>query len=128
MILFDTRLLIWAVQNSPRVCEGLRSALNCEPGQAVFSIVTPWEIALKNTGPAPRLELDGLLLRELLKANGFIEMPILAEHALAVQHLPPIHKDPFDRMLIAQAMVEGMTLLTADKTIARYPGPIELTL
>jgi PIN domain nuclease of toxin-antitoxin system len=56
--------------------------------------------------------------------NGYEELPVLGQHAASVDMLPPIHKDPFDRLLIAQAMVEGITLLTADSTIARYPGPI----
>lgn len=55
---------------------------------------------------------------------GYEELPVSGEHAVAVDSLPLIHKDPFDRLLIAQAMIEGITLLTADSTIARYPGPI----
>jgi PIN domain nuclease of toxin-antitoxin system len=56
--------------------------------------------------------------------NGYEELPVLGQHAVEVDILPPIHKDPFDRILIAQAMIEGITLLTADPVIARYPGPI----
>jgi PIN domain nuclease of toxin-antitoxin system len=64
------------------------------------------------------------LLRRGLLDNGYAELAITGEHALAVESLPPIHKDPFDRLLVAQATAEGMTLLTADASVALYPGPI----
>jgi PIN domain nuclease of toxin-antitoxin system len=57
---------------------------------------------------------------------GYFELPVLGDHAVAIAGLPPIHKDPFDRLLIAQASVEGILFLTADRIIARYPGPIQL--
>jgi PIN domain nuclease of toxin-antitoxin system len=64
------------------------------------------------------------VLRRNLLENGYLELPLTSDHALAVQGLPPIHKDPIDRLLIAQATVEGILLLTTDRQIARYPGPI----
>ena len=66
-----------------------------------------------------------MLYRELL-ANGYAELPVTGAHAIIVDRLPSIHKDPFDRILIAQAQVEGMTLLTADEVVGRYPGPIRV--
>lgn len=68
--------------------------------------------------------MDPRLLRRGLLDNGYEELPVISEHAVAVVGLPPIHKDPFDRLLVAQAMVEGITLLTADPQVATYPGPI----
>ena len=73
-----------------------------------------------------RFLVDPEVLRTTLVEVGCFELPITSAHAAAVAHLPPIHKDPFDRILIAQAQVEGITLLTADRTVARYPGPIRL--
>ena len=71
-------------------------------------------------------QVDPRLLRRGLLDNGYTELAITSEHAITVDLLPPIHKDPFDRVLIAQAMVEGITLLTADPIVARYPGPVRL--
>jgi PIN domain nuclease of toxin-antitoxin system len=63
-------------------------------------------------------------LRRGLIDNGYLELPVTGRHAVALAGLPPLHRDPFDRMLVAQALVEGITLLTSDATVARYPGPI----
>ena len=68
---------------------------------------------------------DTRLLRRGLLDNGYTEPPVTSAHAVALDLLPPLHKDPFDRMLIAQALVEGIMLLTADPNLARYPGPIQ---
>ena len=64
------------------------------------------------------------MLRRGLLDNGYVELPITSEHAVNVGTLPPFHKDPFDRLLLAQALVEGITLLTADAQLARYRGPV----
>ena len=72
------------------------------------------------------MTLDPRLLRRGLLDNGYCELPITSVHAVEVDALPPLHKDPFDRIIIAQSIVEGMMLLTADKIVARYPGPIQL--
>jgi PIN domain nuclease of toxin-antitoxin system len=63
-------------------------------------------------------------LRRGLLDNGFIELPVTSEHAVSIDALPDLHKDPFDRILLAQALSEGITLLTADAQLARYPGPV----
>jgi hypothetical protein len=68
--------------------------------------------------------VDARVLRRALIDNGYLELAVTSEHAVAISQLPPIHKDPFDRMLIAQSIEEGITLLTADKTVCQYPGPI----
>jgi PIN domain nuclease of toxin-antitoxin system len=70
-------------------------------------------------------KVDPRLLRRGLLDNDYRELPILSEHAIAIDALPPIHKDPFDRMLIAQATVEGITLLTADVQLSKYPDPVQ---
>ncbi len=83
-----------------------------------------WEVAVKSALGRKDFQFDPRALRRNLLDNGYIELPLTSDHALAVQGLPPIHKDPIDRLLIAQATVEGILLLTADRQIARYPGPI----
>jgi PIN domain nuclease of toxin-antitoxin system len=83
-----------------------------------------WEVAIKSGLGRPDFQVDSRLLRRGLLDNGYTELPILSEHAVAVMDLPPIHKDPFDRMLVAQATISGIDLLTVDEIVARYPGPI----
>lgn len=85
-----------------------------------------WEIGIKRTLARSSLQVDPRVLRRRLLENQYRELPMLGEHAVAVELLPLIHKDPFDRMLIAQAAVEGITLLTNDSTVAKYAGRIVL--
>jgi PIN domain nuclease of toxin-antitoxin system len=90
----------------------------------MFSAASLWEVAIKRGLGRSDFRVDPRLLRRGLLDNGYSELPITSEHAVAVDGLPPIHKDPFDRMLVAQAMVEGVALLTADPLVAQYPGPV----
>ncbi len=92
----------------------------------LFSVASLWEIVIKRGLHRPDFQVDARLLRRGLLDNGYLELPILSEHVVAVDSLPPIHKDPFDRLLVAQATVEGITLLTDDPTVAQYPGPVQL--
>ena len=101
-----------------------RSLVRDPLNQPIFSVVSVWEVAIKSGRGHADFDVSPLLLREALLENGYEELPVMGNHAVAVAGLPPIHKDPFDRLLIAQAMVEGITLLTVDSTIAQYPGPI----
>lgn len=84
-----------------------------------------WEIVIKCGLGRKDFQVDPRLLRRGLLDNGYNELPILSEHAVAIGTLPPIHKDPFDRLLVAQAIVEGITLLTSDAYVAEYPGPVK---
>ncbi|CAO4171122.1 PIN domain-containing protein [Methylorubrum aminovorans] len=90
----------------------------------VFSIASVWEIAIKRSLGRSDFKIDSRILYRGLVENGYEELPVLGKHAVAVEGLPLIHKDPFDRLLVAQATVEGITLLTSDVLVARYPGPI----
>lgn len=94
--------------------------------ELLFSAASIWEIAIKNGLGRDDFKVDARLLRRGLLDNDYTELPITSAHAVFVESLPLIHKDPFDRILVAQATAEGITLLTADSTVARYPGPIEL--
>jgi PIN domain nuclease of toxin-antitoxin system len=92
--------------------------------QLAFSAASFWEIAIKRALGRSDFRVDPRLLRRGLLDNGYSELLIGSDHALTMDGLPPLHKDPFDRILIAQAMVEGITLLTTDPLIAQYAGPI----
>jgi PIN domain nuclease of toxin-antitoxin system len=85
-----------------------------------------WEVAIKRGLGRSDFQADPRLLRRGLLDNGYIELPILSDHVVAIESLPPIHKDPFDRLLVAQATVEGITFLTADSIVATYPGPVRM--
>lgn len=91
-----------------------------------FSAASLWEITIKHGLKRPDFQVDARLLRRGLIDNGYGELPVLSEHAVAIDSLPLIHKDPFDRMLIAQAIVEGITLLTEDAVLGQYPGPVQV--
>jgi PIN domain nuclease of toxin-antitoxin system len=103
------------------------SALIQSPdNEMVFSALSIWEIAIKTGLGRADFRTDAGILRRSLFDNGYAELAVAGAHAAALAGLPPIHKDPFDRMLIAQAIVEGFTLLTSDRRIAGYPGSIRL--
>ncbi len=125
-LLLDTHLLIWAADNIERVPADARTMMS-EPANALyFSVASLWEIAIKSGLNRPDFLVDARMLRRGLIDNGYRELPILSEHAVALDVLPPVHKDPFDRLLIAQAMVEGIILLTNDAVVAQYQGPVRL--
>ncbi len=92
----------------------------------MFSPISLWEIAIKRALERPDFRVDGRVLRRNLLDDDFTELPVTSDHALGVQNLPLLHKDPFDRLLIAQAVVEGVTLLTSDRLVAQYPGSVRL--
>jgi PIN domain nuclease of toxin-antitoxin system len=98
--------------------------LEHEENVLVFSVASLWEVAIKRSLGREDFRVDPRLLRRGLIDNGYEELPILGQHAVAVDGLPPIHKDPFDRLLIAQSLIEGITLLTMDPLVARYPAPV----
>jgi PIN domain nuclease of toxin-antitoxin system len=123
-LLLDTHLLVWAALEPDRLSAAARKVMKNAGNQLTFSAASFWEIAIKRGLGRSDFRVDPRLLRRGLLDNGYSELLIGSDHALAMDGLPPLHKDPFDRILIAQAMVEGITLLTADALIAQYPGPI----
>lgn len=123
-LLFDTHLLLWTVGNSPRLPKAAIKLIDDIENELFFSAMSLWEFAIKCQLNRDDLGVNPRLLRRSLLDNGYTELPVTSEHAIAIDALPPIHKDPFDRLLVAQATVEGITLLTADKVLSRYPGPI----
>ena len=122
--LLDSHLILWAFFAKRRLSTQAKNLLEDNRNQLVFSASSIWEIAIKRGLGRSDFQVDPRLLRRTMIDDDYEELPVLGEHAVAIDALPHLHKDPFDRILIAQAMVEGITLLTADPVIARYPGPI----
>ncbi len=120
----DTHLLLWAAGEPGKMPKAAREIITDPANELFFSAVSIWEIAIKRALGRANFQTDPRRMRLLLLANGYHELPLTSDHGLAVLGLPAIHQDPFDRILIAQAATEGITLLTADSDIAKYPGPI----
>jgi PIN domain nuclease of toxin-antitoxin system len=128
-LLLDTHVLVWSLgiltpEPNGSILAATVALMEEETTELYFSPVAVWEVALKNALGRVEFRLDPHVFRRTLLENGYIELAITSEHAAAVGMLPGIHRDPFDRIQIAQATLEGMTLLTNDATILRYPGPI----
>ena len=119
-LLLDTHLLLWAASSPERLSAKARNLLLDSGNQLLFSSASLWEVTIKNGLERADFNVDSRRLWRMLLVNGYRELSVTSEHAVAVNDLPPLHKDPFDRMLIAQARVEGLLLLTADKSVANY--------
>lgn len=125
-LLLDTHLLLWAAGRPDRLSTDARALIQAEENELFFSAASLWEIVIKRGLGREDFKVDARLLRRGLLDNGYSELPIGSEHVVVIEGLPPIHKDPFDRILLAQAQVEGITLVTADSMLAQYPGPVRL--
>jgi PIN domain nuclease of toxin-antitoxin system len=125
-LLLDTQLLLWAASAPDRLSASARERLESETNVPWFSSASIWEVTIKAALGRADFRVDPNLLYRGLLDNGYRELSITSRHAMGVHHLPPIHRDPFDRMLVSQAKAEGMLLLTVHATVARYPGPIQL--
>jgi PIN domain nuclease of toxin-antitoxin system len=123
--LLDTHLLLWAAGQPDRLPAGARRWLDDLLNEPIFSSASLWEVAIKSGFGRSDFQVDARLLRRGLLDNGYRELPITSAHAVAIDGLPPIHKDPFDRLLVAQSMVEGIVLLTADPLVGQYPAPVQ---
>ena len=123
-LLLDTHVLIWAgTGDATRAASQKLAALVCDPDSVLyFSAAAIWEIAVKAAMRRPHFPYDAADLRRSFLANGYLELAIDGQHGIAAAALPPIHKDPFDRIMIAQADIEGLTLVTHDREMLRYPG------
>ncbi len=125
-VLLDTHVLLWVAGEPDRLPEQVRLVVEDPGTEVLYSAASLWEIAIKSGLGRPDFAVDPRVLRRGLLENGYTELPVTGAHAVAVDLLPPIHRDPFDRMLVAQARIEGVPLLTADTTLGLYQGPIEV--
>jgi PIN domain nuclease of toxin-antitoxin system len=123
-LLLDTHILLWAAGQPESLPAAARKLMKNPENELVFSAASIWEIAIKCGLGRDDFEVDARLLRRGLLDNGYLELAITSEHTVAIGGLPTIHKDPFDRLLVAQSMVEGITLLTSDPLVAQYPAPV----
>jgi PIN domain nuclease of toxin-antitoxin system len=123
-LLLDTHLLLWAAGLPERLPVTARALLEDPQNELLFSAASLWEIVIKRGLGRSDFQVDARVLRRGLLDNGYHELPITSAHSVSVDSLPLLHKDPFDRILVAQATVEGITLLTADAVVAQYPGPV----
>ncbi|RXT55863.1 twitching motility protein PilT [Bosea sp. Tri-44] len=119
-LLLDTHLLLWTAGKSHMLSKEAMELIAAPNNEIAYSVVGLWEIAIKNALGRSDFSVDLSSLRRGLLGSGYREVSVTGEHAIALEALPAHHKDPFDRLLIAQAMVEGMILLTADATLAGY--------
>lgn len=125
-LLLDTHLLLWAAFARSRLSAAATALMTDESNDLIFSPVSLWEVAIKNSLGGPDFNIDARRLRRGFLDNGYTELPVTSDHALMLANLPPRHKDPFDRMLIAQARAEGLLLLTSDKIVSDYRESVRL--
>jgi len=118
--LLDTHLLLWLAAEPARLSDAARDIVNDESVDSLFSVASLWEVSIKAGLDRPDFRVDARVLRRGLLESGFIELPIDVAHVVAVADLPPLHRDPFDRLLLAQARTEGLTLLTVDARLPAY--------
>lgn len=124
--LLDTHILLWAAGSPEKLSQQAKSIIEETENELFFSAASLWEISIKKGLGRPDFKVDSRVLRRALIDNGYQELSITGLHSISIEDLPDIHKDPFDRILLSQATVEGVTLLTSDKKIAQYRGPIQL--
>ena len=124
--ILDTHILLWASGQSQRLPKSVKKIIDDPDNQLYFSAASLWEITIKRGLGREDFRVDPHLLRRGLLDNGYRELPITSEHAVATDSLPPLHKDPFDRIMISQALIEGFELVTSDEVVAQYSAPIKL--
>ena len=123
-LLLDSQVLLRAAGQPARLPAAARRQLESPDNELLFSAASIWEITIKNALGREDFRVEPRVLRRGLLDNGYIELPITGEHAVNVDRLPEIHRDPFDRILLAQALTEGVVLLTMDAQLARYGSPV----
>lgn len=124
MLLLDTHILLWSALASPRLSREASELIDDPANKPVFSVASIWEIAIKSSLGREDFQVNPSRLRMKLLENGYEELPITGRHVLTLNSLPDHHKDPFDRILIAQATAEVFMLITADPLVGAYTGPI----
>lgn len=124
--LFDTHLLLWSISEPEKLSGKARGIVAHGSNDLLFSAASIWEVAIKYAKHPRTFNVNPMTLRTGLLELGYSELPLNGAHAIATASLPFVHRDPFDRMLIAQAMVENLTLLTVDTRLLGYRARVEL--
>jgi PIN domain nuclease of toxin-antitoxin system len=125
-LLLDTHLILWAAKGDEKLSSAAEKMISDPENELLFSPVSIWEMTIKNALKRPDFKANTRLIRRGMLDNGYSELPMTSEHALCVDTLPEIHRDPFDRILIAQAKSEGILLLTADRLLDQYGDPVRV--
>jgi PIN domain nuclease of toxin-antitoxin system len=125
-VLLDTHILLWSQNERERLPAAVDALMALPETELYFSVASIWEIAIKQSQGRRDFNIHPGALRNALVGAGYVELPVRGEHTVALMSLPLIHRDPFDRMLLAQAIVEGIELVTVDADLALYPGPIRV--
>lgn len=125
-LLLDTQVLLWAVAEPGRLPGAIRAAIESPANEVLFSSASIWEIAIKSGLERPDFRVDPAAIAAAALDSGFTELPVRSPAAAAVAALPPLHRDPFDRLLVAQAMTEPAILLTADVKLPDYSDLVRL--
>ena len=121
-LLLDTHVALWAITESPRLTKKAREMIESPRSSVWISAATVWEIAIKHGLGRGDMPVSSLEAMRYFRASGYRWLPVEPEHAAAVEDLATHHADPFDRLLVAQAKVEGLTLVTTDPVVRSYPG------
>lgn len=119
-LLLDTHIALWAVTDSPRLPAAARAVIVDPANEVWVSAATVWEIAIKHALGPEGMPVSGSEALHWFGVSGYRDLPVTSRHTCAVEMLPPIHTDPFDRLLVAQAQTEPLRLITHDATLARY--------
>lgn len=125
-LLLDTHIALWAITDSPKLPAQARELIASPENEIYVSAASVWEIAIKHSLGRHTIPISGEEARRYFTEAGYLSLPITDQHAAAVETLPPIHADPFDRMLVAQALAEPLKLVTHDAMVARYSDNIVL--
>jgi len=119
-LLLDTHIVLWAAGQPEKLSDSARTLLTTPENKLFFSVASLWEIVIKRGLGREDFKVNPQRLRKMLITHGYSELAVAAEHVLAIEMLPLLHKDPFDRLLLAQARTEGMLLLTVDASVSQY--------
>jgi PIN domain nuclease of toxin-antitoxin system len=125
-LLLDTHIALWALVDSPRLPAKARRLILAPDNEVVVSAASVWEIAIKHGIAKKNMPVSGAEAKSWFTRAGYTLLPVTADHAALVEELPPHHADPFDRILIAQALDEPLRLVTHDPTVARYSDTVIL--
>ncbi len=123
-LLLDTHVLLWSLADPRRLPESARDAIETGDNEILFSAASIWEVAIKSQLLRAEFGVDAATIIDAARETRFTELPISAQHAAAIATLPPHHKDPFDRLLIGQALTEPARLVTADKALVAYSNDL----